>query len=190
MPSSRQSKTAAMIAAAIFSTLTLQSAVHAADAGTADPRDRMDVWAGRWNEVVDTQETPFGHAKSTKAHTTCAWTPDRGYMVCEYLSEVADPAQASASNHLSIFAYNDRGGVYKHLGISKDYKTLEETPVKIEGGVWSYDYSLPGKDGSTIALRDSYEFVTSGQRITRIEASTDGGKSWMLVSRSVATRAS
>ncbi len=145
----------------------------------------MTVWEGRWNEVVETKETPYGHARSVKSHTTCGWSADRGFMVCEYLSESGDTAGREPADHLSIFTYNAANQTYKHLGISKDYKTLEETPVVIDGDSWHYTYTLPGKDGKVLDLRDSYQFVTPQKRVTRIEVSTDGGQNWTLISQSV-----
>ncbi|HEY1890122.1 MAG TPA: hypothetical protein VGG63_06930 [Steroidobacteraceae bacterium] len=159
-------------------------------ASTPDPNDRMNIWVGTWHEVVHTKETAISHAASHPAHTTCAWSADRGYMVCEYLSEKVDPKETQRSDHLSIFAYDLEGKAYKHLGISKDYKTLEETPISVEGNLWHYDYELATAGGKKINLRDSYEFVTPQKRITRIEFSLDGGRTWTLTSESVGTKIS
>ena len=173
---------AGLLTAAVALGVTATLAGPAAS-GTVDPLDRMNVWEGRWNEVVETKESPIAHARSTKSHTTCGWSADHGFMVCEYLSEASD-----AADHLSIFTYNAAARTYKHLGISKDYKTLEETPVVIEADSWHYTYTLPGRDGQALDMRDSYQFVTPQKRLTRIEASTDGGRHWTLVSQSVAVK--
>jgi hypothetical protein len=103
-------------------------------------------------------------------------------MVCEYLSEEAHP-----SDHLTIFTYNDKDKTYKHLGISKDYQTLEEVAA-IQGNIWSYLYKLPGTSGEKLDCRDTYEFVTPEKLVTRIEISANGGQDWTLLSESVATR--
>ncbi len=168
----------------------LASAVTLSHAGTPDPNDRMSIWVGRWHEVVETKETAISHAASTPAHLTCAWTADRGYMVCEYLGEKVDPNEGKLLDHLSIFAYDSKGKTYKHLGISKDYKTLEETPISIDGNLWHYNYQLSSATGKKIDLRDSYEFVTPEKRITRIEFSLDGGRTWTLMSEAVGTKIS
>jgi len=169
-------------------TALLASVAALGHAATPDPNDRLNIWVGRWHEVVETKETAISHASSHPAHVTCAWTADRGYMVCEYLSEKVDPNQAERSNHLSIFAYDAEGKAYKHLGISKDYKTLEETPISIDGNLWHYNYQLSGASGKKVDLRDSYEFVTPEKRITRIEFSLDGGRTWTLMSESVGVK--
>ncbi len=110
-------------------------------------------------------------------------------MVCEYLSEKADPAEKEHSDHLTIFAYNSADKTYKHLGISKDYKTLEEPRVVIKGNLWHYNYEISDEKGNKYDLRDSYEFVTPEKRITRIEISSDGGQHWTLMSESVGVKA-
>jgi hypothetical protein len=180
-----------LLAGSIVAALTLGLLAIAATPDslkTPDPRDKMNIWEGRWQEIVERKETPYGHAATVPSHLTCSWTADRGFMVCEYLSEKAGPGEREASNHLSIFTYNDAGKNYKHLGISKDYKTLEEPTVIIEGNRWHYTYQVPGDKGEPLDLRDSYEFVTPEKRITRIEVSPDGGKHWTLLSESVATK--
>jgi len=54
---------------------------------TADPRDKLNIWEGRWKEQVETKETPYSRAASVPSHITCSWTAARGYIVCEYSSE-------------------------------------------------------------------------------------------------------
>ena len=184
----RRQEHARMLVGLVLSGLALGLTASAAtpDSSMApDPRDKMSIWEGRWNEVVQTKETPYGHAASTPAHVTCSWTADRGYMVCEYLSEKADAGEKERSDHLTIFTYNSANKAYKHLGISKDYKTLEEPNVVIEGNLWHYQYQISDDKGNQLELRDSYEFVSPEKRITRIEISSDGGKHWTLMSESV-----
>ncbi len=166
----------------------IASAATSDSSKTTDPRDQMNIWEGRWKEQVETKETPYSHAASAPSHITCSWTADRGYMVCEYLSEKLDPAEGRPSDHLTIFTYDDKGKAYKHLGISKDYKTLEEATT-IEENLWHYTYQLPGDKGEKLDLRDSYEFVTPEKRITRLQISADGGKHWTLLSEAVGTKA-
>lgn len=168
----------------------LTSGAPLGHADSANPNERMSIWVGRWHEVVETRETAISHASANPAHITCTWSADRGYMVCEYLSEKIDPNEGKPLDHLSIFAYDDETKTYKHLGISKDYRTLEETPISIDGNLWHYTYQLSSASGNKIDLRDSYEFVTSEKRITRIEFSLDGGHTWTLMSEAVGTKIS
>lgn len=176
------------VARSLIFTFLLASVAALSHASTPDPNERMSIWVERWHEVVETKGTAISHASSGAAHITCAWSADRGYMVCEYLSEKVDPNEGKRSDHLSIFAYDDKTKAYKHLGISKDYKTLEETPISIDGNLWHYNYQLSDRSGKKVDLRDSYEFVTPEKRITRIELSLDGGHTWTLMSEAVGTK--
>jgi hypothetical protein len=180
-----------MLAAWIVSMLALGLMANAAaptPTGSTDPRDKMNIWEGRWKEVVERKETPYGHAAIIPTHITCSWSADRGYMVCEYLSEKTDADEGKVSDHLTIFTYDDQSKAYKHLGISKDYKTLEEPNVIIEGNRWHYTYQVPDGKGGNFDLRDSYEFATPEKRITRIEISSDGGQHWTLLSEAVGVK--
>jgi len=179
-----------LVARSLMPTGLLAAMVTLGHASTPDLKERMNIWAGRWYEVVETKETAISHASSQPAHITCGWSAQRGYMICEYLSEKIDPNEGRPMDHLSIFAYDEKANTYKHLGISKDYKTLEETPIGIEGNFWHYDYQLSSGSGKKIDMRDSYEFVTPQKRITRIEFSLDGGHTWTLMSEAVGTKVS
>lgn len=156
-------------------------------AGASDPLARLAIWQGQWREVVITKATPYSLASSVPSHVTCSWTPDHGYMLCEYARDRGNPQQLLASDHLSIFTYDDASKSYKHLGVSKNYKVLEER-ASIDGNVWHYSYQLPDSSGTVLDLRDSYRFVDSSERVTRTEVSSDGGKHWVLLSESIAHR--
>lgn len=153
----------------------------------ADPLAKLAVWQGHWREVVVTKATPYSLASSVASHVSCSWTPDHGYMLCEYARDQGDPKQLLAADHLSIFTYDTVSRSYKHLGVSKSYKTLEEA-ASIDGNVWHYDYQLADSGGKVLDLRDSYRFVDSNERITRTEISSDGGRHWILMAQSVAHR--
>lgn len=185
IPKRRQMLRGSVLSIAAY-TLVSSSAVLGS-ARTAEPLARLAVWQGSWKEMVRTMETPYSHAASVPSHSTCSWTPDHGYMLCEYARDKGDSKQLIAADHLSIFTYDDSAKSYKHLGVSKEYKTLEEM-ASIDGNVWHYRYQLPVGDGKMLDLRDSYEFVNANRRITRIEVSSDGGKHWVLMSQSLDTR--
>jgi hypothetical protein len=70
-----------MVAGSIVSVLALglmAGAVTSDSSKTTDPRDKLNIWEGRWKEQVETKETPYRHAASVPSHITCSWTADRG----------------------------------------------------------------------------------------------------------------
>jgi hypothetical protein len=185
----KMSKNFTVLAGTIISLLVLGPTVSGAPSAPSETEahDRMTIWEGYWKSQIERKETPYSHAASVPAHFSCSWTADKGYMVCEYLTEKADPGEGRPADHLTIFTYDEKGQTYKHLGISKDYKTLEEV-ASIDGNVWHYNYEVAGQNGKTFNMRDTYQFVTPRKLITRIEISADGGQQWTLMSESVATK--
>jgi|SRR5215471_10433289 len=173
--------------ASVLALALMASAATVEPSRTSDPRDRINIWQGHWKIQTERKETPYSHAASVSFNVDCSWMPNRGYMVCDYLSGSIDPAEGKPANHLTIFTYNDKDKAYKHLGISKDYKTLEEVTT-IEGSLWRYTYELKGDKGETLQCRDEYEFVSPEKQTSRFEISADGGKHWTLVSEAVGTR--
>jgi hypothetical protein len=75
----------------------------------SDPRDKLNIWEGHWKMHAQRKETPYSHASSVEYDVACKWTPNRGYMVCDYVSDGVDPKEGRPANHLSIFAYDDAG---------------------------------------------------------------------------------
>jgi hypothetical protein len=158
-------------------------------AETPDPLDRMNIWAGHWKMQAQRKETAYSHAGSLSFNAVCAWAPNRGYMVCDYLSDSLDPQEGRVANHLSILTYNEPTKAYKHLGISMDFKTLEQVAT-VEGNVWTYLFEQVTRKGEKLQLRDVYEFVSPEKQISRFEVSADGGQHWTLRSEAVATKVS
>lgn len=156
------------------------------NATTANPLEKINIWEGHWKVQVQTKETAYGHASSQKGNMACSWSPDHAYMVCEYVGDFADPHKRIESDHLSIFTYNATAKAYKHLGVSTDFKTLEE-PAIIRGNVWTTPYERP-YHGKRLRCRDVYEFVTLSKQKHRFEVSADSGRTWTVVSEAVWTK--
>jgi hypothetical protein len=154
---------------------------------TPDPRDQMNVWAGRWDDRGEIKETAYSHAAPFHKHVTCGWTGDRGYMVCEYLDVDAPPAEIG--DNLSIFAYDEKAQAFRHFGIG-DYRMNEEPQVSVQGDAWSYTQQKPTKSGGKVDVRATYEFLAPDKRVTRIEVSADAGQHWVLIVEEVETKVS
>jgi hypothetical protein len=152
----------------------------------SDPTAKLSIWEGRWNLNITRYETPYSHAGAGSGTANCNWMPNKGYMICDYLTDRSD--SGGAINNLSVFSYSPSEGAYTHLGISKDAKPLWER-VTIEGNTWITPLELPYK-GKTIQYRDVYVFLSSGKQVIRNEVSADNGKSWTLLSQALAIKQS
>jgi hypothetical protein len=103
-----------MLAGSIVSVLALGLMASAAATSevskTPDPHDRINIWEGHWKVQAQRKETPYSHAGSAPFDAVCSWTADRGYMVCEYLSEKTVAGEGKPADHLSIFTYDENAG--------------------------------------------------------------------------------
>lgn len=186
----RSSGRTSMMVGSIVSVLALglmASAATSDPSKTPDPRDRINIWEGHWKVEVQRKETPYSHAAMVQFDVGCSWTSHRGYMVCEYLSDRIDPQEGKVADHLTIFTYNETDKAYKHLGVSKNFKTLEE-PTTIEGNVWTTPFELTGDKGEKLQCRNVYEFVSPEKQLTRFEISSDDGQHWTVVSEGAGTK--
>ncbi len=181
------------IATVFASVVTLGLAANVATPAlsqTPNPRERMKIWVGHWDDVGAVKETIYSHAARVHKRASCVMTGDRGYVVCEYLDVAADlPKGEHVTDNLSIYAYDDKNNTYRHFGIS-NYKMSPQPQVTVEGNVWSYTYPETEKSGAKVDVRISYAFVTPGKRVIHIEASSDGGQHWVLVVDEVETKIS
>jgi hypothetical protein len=149
-----------------------------------DAAGKLSIWAGHWELSIERYETPYSHAGKESGTADCDWMPNKGYMVCDYLS--GDSSSAGPVNNLSVFSFSPEQDAYTHLGISKDAKPLWER-VTIEGNTWITPLEIPYR-GKMIGYRDVYVFLAPDKQMIRHEVSADDGKDWTLIGEAFATK--
>lgn len=173
---------------ALVFVLGLTAAAAKSDSSkTPDPFEKIRIWEGRWKIQVQRKETPYSHASSVAYSADCSWLPNRGYMVCDYLSNTIDPQEGKVANHLSIFTYSDIDKAYKHLGIGMEGEPHEQVAT-VDGNVWTTPFEVAGEKGEKLQCRFVYEFPSPEKQLSRFEISADDGQHWTLVSESVGTK--
>jgi hypothetical protein len=177
-----------MIAGLAASALVLGLMTSAAPAPekTIDPLEKMQVWEGHWRVQVQYKETAYSHAGSVTYNATCSWLPNRGYMVCDYLSDGVDPQHGKVSNDLSIFTYSEIDKAYKHVGFGMEGEPHEQLTT-IVGNVWTTPFEVTAKNGEKLQCRNVYEFDSPEKQHSRFEVSTDG-QHWTVLSEAVGTK--
>lgn len=156
--------------------------VAAAGPAANDPWDKLNVWSGHWLGETEYKETAYSKAAHAKSDVQCAWSPDHGYMVCEYKRIDGRP-----SDHLSIFTYDQADKSYRHTGLSQDYKPLDQVTT-IDGNRWTAPMQDVGPKGEKVDLRNVWEFLSADHHIAREEYSTDAGQHWTVLWEQVANR--
>jgi hypothetical protein len=94
-------KTVAGLMVSVFAFGLTASAATPPASGTPDPRDRINIWEGHWKEVSES-EHPLQPRRFGGVPSDLRWTAERGYVVCQYLSEKVDARKSKPSDHLRL----------------------------------------------------------------------------------------
>ena len=97
---------AVLVPIAALLVLPLVFAAAPAASQDSDPTAKLGVWAGRWTYHAQTYETPYSHAYAYDGTADCSWSPNHGFMVCDFLNH--NPAPGAPVNDLGIFSYDPR----------------------------------------------------------------------------------
>ena len=173
------------IATLLALTLALTSAGPVASQEN-DPSAKLGVWAGTWSYHSQSYETPFSHASSYDGVSTCNWSPNHGFMVCDFLNRNAPPG--FPVNDLGVFSYDPTTKAFSRVGVFNDSAPFVEK-VAINGDTWTTAAEVP-YNGKTIIRRNVYVFQRLGERTTTTQISADGGKTWITVTKFTAVRSS
>jgi Protein of unknown function (DUF1579) len=157
-----------------------------AAAQDSDPIAKLGVWAGRWTYHAEVYETPYSHAYASDGTQDCGWSPNHGFMVCDYLN--SNPAPGSPLTDLGVFSYNPTTKTYTRVSVFQGSKPFVQD-VTIDGNIWTTSATIPYK-GKTLIHRDVYVYQSADKRTTTTQLSADGGATWITVEKFTALRVS
>ena len=148
------------------------------------PASKLGAWEGHWAYDERDFETPYSHAHANSGTGDCNWSPNRGFMVCDYLNR--SPGNGVPANDLAVFSYSSTAHAYARLGIFKDAKPFAEH-VTVNGNAWTTTADIPYK-GGTITLRTVHVFSSDGTKANATTEISADGKTWITISRFTAAR--
>lgn len=173
-----------IVVAALFGPALVFVSIKPAASQDSDPASKLDIWAGRWTYHAKNYETPYSHAYTYDGTAVCNWSPNHGFMVCDFLNR--NPEPGAPVNDLAIFSYNPGTKAFSRVGIFKESKPFPQQ-VTIDGNTWTTSAELPYK-GKTFVYRDVYVFQSSEKRTTTTQISADNGKTWTTVTEFTAVQ--
>ena len=171
--------TGALVAAAVLALSYVVAASVPAASQNSDPTNKLSVWAGTWNYHAETYETAYGHANAYDGTGKCNWSPNHGFMVCDYLNH--NPKAGAPLNDITVFTYDARTKTYSQVSVFKDSKPFTRH-MTVAGNTWISSTEIPYK-GKTVIYRDVYVFQSSDKRTTTTQISADNGKTWTIVTK-------
>ncbi len=109
-------------------------AAIAADNHTADVLNR---WVGgKWTSDAHFYNTEFSQARTGSSVTTCSWSPDHIFVVCD--QDVTDGG--AALRFLSVYAFDPKTSTYHFYGLSPegDRPRTGDVDISTDGARWEY----------------------------------------------------
>jgi hypothetical protein len=137
---------------------------------SSDPLGKLGMWVGQWAFSGQIYGTKYSAAHSDSGTADCNWTPNEGYVICEYFS--TDPPH----DDLGIFSYSPSTKAYTHVNIHKDALPVFGK-VTQSGYTWIVSSNIR-YNGNALVLRTVFVFLSPDKQTTTVQASADEGKSW------------
>ena len=159
-----------------FLVLTVVGLAGVAFAGDKPSADVMGRWVGgKWVLESHALDTDYSKAGSGSGVSTCAWSPDHVFVVCD--QDVKDGGQAM--RFLSIYSFDPASGSYHFFGISPEggRPHAGDVAVSENGAHWEYLTKTTVKE-KPVWFRTVNQFKNADEVDWWSEYSTDEGKHW------------
>lgn len=141
---------------------------------TAAPIDALDRYTGTWQNHGTFVTTPYQKAGSVSGTTTCAWSNDHQFMICQQSVSVNDEHDSD----MAIFTYDDSAKTYRFYAIRP--AGAASLPVTVEANSTTFPISFTNQ-GKKVLLRTVNVWDNPRLYRWRTEYSTDEGKTWTLM---------
>lgn len=164
--------------------LACSVALLAADATPG--ADVLNQWVGgKWVGSGQFVDSDFSKANKSSAVTTCAWSPDHIFVICDQDINFG----GTPMRDLSVYAFASKTNKFYFYGISLGQEQPRHTSLEISdnGQRWVYSSSDDIK-GKTVEFRTVNQFHGHDAVEWQSEFSTDGGKTWTKTGEGKETR--
>lgn len=148
--------------------------VFAAD--TKPTSEVLNRWVGgKWVGDAHSVDSDYSKAGTGGGVSTCAWSPDHIFVVCD--QDVKD--NGTAMRFLSIYAFDPKTRTYHFYGLSPegDRPRTGDVNISADGTHWEYVTKTEIK-GKLVWFRTINQFKGNDQVDWWSEYSTDEGQRW------------
>lgn len=151
--------------------LSTLAAIAAPITAFSAPIDELDRFAGTWQSEGTFVDGPYSKAGVSTASTTCAWSNDRSFMICQQ----SVLTSGKRSSDLGIYTYDDASSAYRFYNVSSARTT--STTITVSGNTITYPFSFTD-NGKNVTIRTLNIWKNAGLYTWRAEYTTDGGATW------------
>ncbi len=143
--------------------------------------DELGRYLGTWTSPGTLYDTPYSKAGTATATTTCAWSQDHVFMICQQSITL----NGKPNNALSIYTYDTAKSVYRFFNIGTD--GADGSVISVEGDTITYSNSFTDK-GKQVTIRTLNVWESPMLYRWRTEYSADSGKTWTPMAVGTAQR--
>jgi hypothetical protein len=136
----------------------------------------LNRWVGgKWPLEGKMLDTEFSKALTVTGVSTCGWSPDHVFMICDQsLLEDGKP-----SRELSVYVFDPDKGTFHFYGLSPEggRPHISDVVISADGNHWEYQNKAEIK-GKTVLFRTINEWRSQDHIEWWSEYSSDEGKTW------------
>lgn len=154
----------------------------AGQSAAQSPIEKLGAYLGRWEGSGEMVNSAYSQAGKNSGVTTCNWSPNHGFLVCDQTVQLPGGTQ----NDLSLYTYNESDNTYAFFGHSRNDRNTRSPKLTIEGNIWTYSNEFD--DGAKhIRMRTINEFKSATSLVWKAEY-TEDGTHWTLMGSGTMTR--
>jgi|HubBroStandDraft_4_1064222.scaffolds.fasta_scaffold00011_56 hypothetical protein len=154
--------------------LTIAGAAGMPAAVSAAPIDELNRFAGTWQSYGTFVDSPYQKAGAATATTTCAWSIDHAFMICQQ-SVIMN---GTPDSDLGIYTFDPVANVYRFYNVHSSRTT--SSTILVDGKTITYPFSFTD-NGKSVVIRTLNVWQNPDAYTWRTEYSIDGGTTWSLM---------
>lgn len=145
-----------------------------------NPLSALTRFAGTWQSRGTWYATPFSRPGSVHGVTTCAWSDNRQYLICQQ----AFVARGQSDSEIAVYTWNPLTRSYAFYSIGRSH----EVGLTISVGPHTVTYLNTSARPRKVTFRTLNLFDSPNQYRFETQYSLDGGRSWHTMLRGVTHR--
>lgn len=176
----------AVVAFSVLFTSFAKIAGAAGGAGTAGTAGQADVGQlsrliGTWDGRGTFVDTAYSHAGTANAVTTCAWSNDHVFVICQQRVVM----NQNPTSDVAVYTFDAAKKKYHFYSIG--VASVNVTQLSVDAVTMTYTDAFT--DGAKrVATRTLNVWENPGRYAWRAEYSLDGGTAWTLMGSGTATK--
>lgn len=161
--------------------VALACTTAAASAGQTGGAEELQRFSGTWTSSGALLDTPYSKAGAATGTTTCAWSDDRLFMICQQRVSI----NGTLTRALSVYTYDAAQRQYHFYHMSSSGGS--DSSIAVEDNRITYSDSFTDK-GARITIRTLNVWETANFYRWQTDYSNNGGATWVPMASGTSQR--